>query len=266
MRHRIKGRKLGRSTSHRLATLRSLATALIKHKKIKTTLAKAKQTRLFVEPLITKAKNGSVHSRRLVASQIHDKEVVKELFGEVAEKIGDRPGGYTRIVKLGNRVGDGAEMAIIELVDYNNVGSKKTNKPKKKTEPKNTEKVEEAKVEEIVEDTTEIDDKKTEEIKTEVEEAVTDENKEDTKPDDLKKIEGIGPKIAEILNTNGIKTFSDLAATEADKIREMLKEAGGRFASHNPETWPAQAKLAADGKWDELKKWQDELDGGIDKA
>ncbi len=256
MRHRIKGRKLGRSTSHRLATLRSLATALIKHKKITTTLAKAKQTRLFVEPLITKAKNDSVHSRRLVASQIHDKEVVKELFGEVAEKIGDRPGGYTRIVKLGNRVGDGAEMAIIELVDYNNVGAKKPKKSKKKAEPKPKEKIEE-----VVEKTSDVEEK-VEEVK----ETVAEEIKEEAKPDDLKKIEGIGPKIAEILNSNGIKTFSDLASAEAEKIREMLKEAGGRFASHNPETWPAQAKLAADGKWDELKKWQDELDGGIEKS
>ncbi len=256
MRHRIKGRKLGRSTSHRLATLRSLATALIKHKKITTTLAKAKQTRLFVEPLITKAKNDSVHSRRLVASQIHDKEVVKELFGEVAEKIGDRPGGYTRIVKLGNRVGDGAEMAIIELVDYNNIGAKKPKKSKKKAEPKPNEKIEE-----VVEKTSDVEEK-VEEVK----ETVAEEIKEEAKPDDLKKIEGIGPKIAEILNSNGIKTFSDLASAEAEKIREMLKEAGGRFASHNPETWPAQAKLAADGKWDELKKWQDELDGGIEKS
>ena len=256
MRHRIKGRKLGRSTSHRLATLRSLATALIKHKKITTTLAKAKQTRLFVEPLITKAKNDSVHSRRLVASQIHDKEVVKELFGEVAEKIGDRPGGYTRIVKLGNRVGDGAEMAIIELVDYNNIGAKKPKKSKKKAEPKPKEKIEE-----VVEKTSDVEEK-VEEVK----ETGAEEIKEEAKPDDLKKIEGIGPKIAEILISNGIKTFSDLASAEAEKIREMLKEAGGRFASHNPETWPAQAKLAADGKWDELKKWQDELDGGIEKS
>ena len=252
MRHRIKGRKLGRSTSHRLATLRSLATALIKHKKITTTLAKAKQTRLFVEPLITKAKNNSVHSRRLVARQIHDKEVVQELFGEVVEKIGDRPGGYTRIVKLGNRVGDGAEMAIIELVDYNNVGTKKIKKSKKKAERKPKEIAEE-----VVEKTSEVE---------EVKETVTEEIKEEVKSDDLKKIEGIGPKIAEILNSNGINSFSDLAGTEAEKIREMLKEAGGRFASHNPETWPAQAKLAADGKWDELKKWQDELDGGIEKS
>ncbi len=255
MRHRIKGRKLGRSTSHRLATLRSLATALIKHKKIKTTLAKAKQTRLFVEPLITKAKNGSVHARRLVARDIHDKEVVKELFGEVAEKIGDRPGGYTRIVKLGNRTGDGAEMAIIELVDYNNIANKKPKKTKKKSEPK----VEEANV---VEETVAEVEEKVNDVKEEVAEEKTDE----VKPDDLKKIEGIGPKIAEILNSNGIKTFAELAATEAEKIREYLKEAGGRFASHNPETWPAQAKLAAEGKWEELKKWQDELDGGVDKA
>ncbi len=265
MRHRIKGRKLGRSTSHRLATLRSLATALIKHKKIKTTLAKAKQTRLFVEPLITKAKNGSVHARRLVAREIHDKEVVKELFGEVAEKIGDRPGGYTRIVKLGNRAGDGAEMAIIELVDYNNISNKKPkkSKAKKKAEPK----VEEANiVEETVEEVKEETAAKIEDKAEETKEEISEEKTDDKKPDDLKKIEGIGPKIAEILNSNGIKTFSELAAVEADKIREYLKEAGGRFASHNPETWPAQAKLAAEGKWDELKKWQDELDGGIDKA
>jgi len=262
MRHRIKGRKLGRSTSHRLATLRALATALIKHKKIKTTLAKAKQTRLFVEPLITKAKNDSVHSRRLVARQIHDKEVVKELFGEVAEKIGDRPGGYTRVVKLGNRPGDGAEMAIIELVDYNNVSSKKPKKSKKKVVEKVTE--EANIVEETVEEVTE--EPKVEEKTEEVKEEIVEEKKDTSEVDDLKKIEGIGPKIAEILNSNGIKTFADLASSEADKIREMLKEAGGRFASHNPETWPAQAKLAADGKWDELKKWQDELDGGIDKS
>ena len=133
MRHRIKGRKLGRTASHRTATLRSLATALIKHKKITTTLAKAKQTRLFVEPIITKAKNDTVHARRLIAKDIQDKDTLKELFAEVVPKIGDRPGGYTRVVKLGNRVGDAAEMAIIELVDYNDLAEKKASKPKKQT-------------------------------------------------------------------------------------------------------------------------------------
>ncbi len=255
MRHRIKGRKLGRTASHRLATLRSLATALIKHKKITTTLAKAKQTKLFVEPLITKAKKGSVHARRLVAKEIHDKRIVQELFGEVIEKIGDRPGGYTRIVKLGSRMGDGAEMAIIELVDYN-LGTKKTKKKNKpKAEEKNTKPAQKERSE-VTEN-----EKKSEEPKKEIVE-----QKQTVVADDLKKIEGIGPKIAEILNSNGILTFSDLAKTEVEKIKEMLKTAGSRYASHNPGTWPEQAKLAAEGKWDELKKWQDELDGGIDKS
>ena len=133
MRHRVKGRKLSRTASHRLATLRSLSTALLKHKKIKTTVAKAKETRTFVEPLITKAKDDSVAARRHVARHIKDKEVVKELFGEIVEKIGDRAGGYTRVVKLGSRPGDGADMAILELVDFNSVTDKKV---KTEAEPK----------------------------------------------------------------------------------------------------------------------------------
>lgn len=258
MRHRIKGRKLGRSTSHRLATLRSLATALIKHKKIKTTLAKAKQTRLFAEPIITKAKKGSVHARRLVSRDIQDRQVLQELFGEVVEKIGDRPGGYTRVIKLGARQGDAAEMAIIELVDYNDGGEVEKSK-KSKAKKETSKEVEEKVAEEIVEAVEE------EEV---VEENKETESVEDAKveADDLKKIEGIGPKISDILNDNGITTFSDLAGSDAEKISKMLSDAGGSFASHNPETWAAQAKMAADGKWDELKKWQDELDGGLDKS
>jgi large subunit ribosomal protein L17 len=257
MRHRIKGRKLGRTASHRTATLRSLATALIKHKKITTTLAKAKQTRLFVEPLITKAKNNSVHSRRLVSRDIKDSEVVKELFGEVVEKIGNRPGGYTRVIKLGNRVGDAAEMAIIELVDFSEVGSKKPRKTKKKTEVKK-EDAAEAVVEDVkatkdvVEDTVEETDKKK---KDEVADSKTE-------SDDLTKVEGIGPKISEILREKGISSFAILAETKVDKLSEILADAGSRYKSHDPQTWPEQAKLAADGKWDELKKLQDELDGG----
>lgn len=125
MRHNVKGRKLKRTASHRLATLRALATALLRYKKIKTTVAKAKETRIFVEPIITKAKTDSVHTRRLVAEDIHDKTVVKELFTDIVKKIGERPGGYTRIVKLGHRRGDAAEMAILELVDFNDLVAKK---------------------------------------------------------------------------------------------------------------------------------------------
>lgn len=125
MRHRVKGRKLKRTESHRLALMRSLSTSLLKHKRIKTTLAKAKETRSFVEPLITKARKNDLHSKKLVMDQIKDKEVVKELFGEIIPKIGERAGGYTRVVKLGNRIGDAASMAIIELVDYNDVSNQK---------------------------------------------------------------------------------------------------------------------------------------------
>lgn len=124
MRHRVKGRKLSRTASHRAALLSSLATALLKHKRIKTTLAKAKETRGYVEVLITKARRGDLHNQRQVMRVLHDKEVVKELFSEIVLKIGDRPGGYTRVVKTVIRKGDAAQMAIIELVDYNDVLNK----------------------------------------------------------------------------------------------------------------------------------------------
>ncbi len=132
MRHGVKGRKLGRTASHRAATLNALATSLLQHKKIRTTEAKAKETRIFVEPIITRAKNalartgdalvvsaGLVHARREVARQIKDAEVVKTLFSEIAPKVAGRAGGYTRVVKLGQRHGDNASMAILELVDWN---------------------------------------------------------------------------------------------------------------------------------------------------
>jgi len=144
MRHRVRGRKLGRTASHRAALLSSLATSLLKHKRIKTTLAKAKEARSYVEALITKARRNDLHSKRLIMSVIHDKEVVKELFGEIVPKIGDRPGGYTRVVKLGNRMGDAASMAIIELVDYNDVANAKAESQKEKREARKESKKEAA--------------------------------------------------------------------------------------------------------------------------
>ncbi len=125
MRHGKKFNHLGRTSAHRKALLRNQAISLIMHKRIKTTLAKAKALRRFIEPLITKAKNGSMHSHRVVFSYLQNKEAVKELFGPVAAKVGDRPGGYTRVVRTGFRKGDGAEMALIELVDFNEVYSAK---------------------------------------------------------------------------------------------------------------------------------------------
>lgn len=119
MRHGKKINHLGRTDSHRKAMLANMASSLILHKRITTTLAKAKALRTYVEPLITKSKNDTTHSRRTVFSYLKDKETVTILFREVAEKVANRPGGYTRILKLANRLGDNAEMAIIELVDYN---------------------------------------------------------------------------------------------------------------------------------------------------
>ncbi|MCC7330998.1 MAG: 50S ribosomal protein L17 [Flavobacteriales bacterium] len=119
MRHGNKVNHLGRKTGHRRAMLSNMACSLIEHKKINTTVAKAKALKLFVEPLITKAKTDSTHSRRVVFSYLQSKEAVTELFREVAAKVANRPGGYTRILKTGNRIGDNAEMCMIELVDFN---------------------------------------------------------------------------------------------------------------------------------------------------
>ncbi len=149
MRHRKSGRKLKRTASHRRALLGALSTALLRHKRITTTVAKAKETRMVVEKLITRAKNAVAqgaavaadapprqaafdkaggHARRVVARFIKDREVVSELFSTIAEKVATRPGGYTRIVKLGQRAGDGAEMAVLELVDFN-TGKETAEKP-----------------------------------------------------------------------------------------------------------------------------------------
>ena len=119
MRHSKKFNHLGRTSSHRKAMLANMANSLIFHKRITTTLAKAKALRVYVEPLITKAKDDSTHSRRTVFEYLQSKTAVSVLFRDVAEKVGDRPGGYTRILKTGNRIGDNAEMCFIELVDFN---------------------------------------------------------------------------------------------------------------------------------------------------
>jgi len=119
MRHQKKFNHLGRKSAHRKAMLSNMAASLILHKRIHTTVAKAKALRIFVEPLLTKSKEDTTHSRRIVFSYLQSKEAVTELFREISKKIMDRPGGYTRILKTGNRFGDNAEMCLIELVDYN---------------------------------------------------------------------------------------------------------------------------------------------------
>ncbi len=132
MRHNKKFNHLGRKKAHREALLSNLTISLIMHKRIFTTLAKAKALRMYCEPLINRSKKDDTPNRRLVFSYLQNKEAVKELFGVIAEKVADRPGGYTRILKTGNRLGDNAEMCMIELVDFNELllGEKETKKAK----------------------------------------------------------------------------------------------------------------------------------------
>ena len=121
MRHGKKVNHLGRKTAHRKSMLANMACSLIEHKRINTTVAKAKALKQFVEPMITKSKVDTTHNRRIVMARMRQKDAVTELFRDVAVKVGDRPGGYTRIIKLGNRLGDNADMAMIELVDFNEI-------------------------------------------------------------------------------------------------------------------------------------------------
>ena len=163
MRHGKKFNHLGRKAAHRKAMLSNMACSLIDHKRINTTVTKAKALKQYVEPLITKAKNDSTHSRRVVFSYLRQKETIKELFGAVSSKVGDRPGGYTRIIKTGNRLGDNAEMCMIELVDFNDVYTNGKDKKKTKTRrrKKTTAKVEETHVVEdaqVVEETPAVKD------------------------------------------------------------------------------------------------------------
>ena len=181
MRHGKKFAHLGRKAPHRKYMLANMACSLIEHKSINTTVAKAKALKRYIEPLITKSKNDSTHNRRIVFSYLKNKYAVTELFRDISVKIGDRPGGYTRIIKLGNRLGDNASMALIELVDYNTIynsgsDSKKKTRRRRKSTKKSDETsaptVEEAVVEEA---TPAVEEAVVEEVAPAVEEAVVEE-------------------------------------------------------------------------------------------
>lgn len=254
MRHGKKDNHLGRTHSHREAMLQNLASSLILHKRIETTVAKAKELRKFVEPILTRAKDDTYQNRRMVFQTLTNKETVKELFGAVADKIASRPGGYTRIIKLGSRLGDNAETCLIELVDFNEVliaaaaekasAATKTRRSRRGASRQAAETEPAAAVEtaEVIEETA----------------APATE----ASGDDLTKIEGVGPKIAELLNNAGITTFAQLADAQDEAVQQILVEAGPRFNVHDATTWNEQAALARDGKWDELKELQDRLKGG----
>ncbi len=254
MRHGNKNNNLSRTASHRKALLMNLGCQLITYKRITTTLAKAKALRTYIEPLITKTKSTAskeqiMHNHRIVFSYLNDKAAVKELFTVVAPKVASRPGGYTRVLKLGARTGDNAEMAMIELVDFNEIYGNSIAKaaaaePVKKTRRSGGGK------------------KKTEGAEVSEELKATAPKKNTAKGDDLKLIEGIGPKIAETLTAAGIVSFADLAASTPEKLKEILDAAEGNFNAAVTTSWPEQAQLAADGKMDELKELQDKLIGG----
>jgi large subunit ribosomal protein L17 len=201
MRHGKKIAHLGRKTGHRKYMLANMACSLIEHKSINTTVAKAKALKRYVEPLITKSKNDSTHNRRIVFSYLKNKYAVTELFRNISDKIGDRPGGYTRIIKLGNRLGDNASMALIELVDFNSVynintdSNKKTRRRKKaKTTSIQEAVVEDAVVEDAVVEEAAVEDAVVEEAAVEdavveeaaVEDAVIEEENNDDKSSDSK--------------------------------------------------------------------------------
>lgn len=189
MRHGKKFNHLGRKKAHRKAMLSNMACSLIEHKRITTTVAKAKALRVYLEPIVTKARQGNMHAQRIVFSYLNNKEACKELFGTVVPKIGDRPGGYTRILKLGTRPGDNAEMAMIEFVDFNEMAPGKlgssTGKKKRRRRGGSKKKAAEAvvaEVEEVVEDVTETVEDVAEEVTESVEEVVeetTDEEKKE---------------------------------------------------------------------------------------
>lgn len=188
MRHGKKIAHLGRTASHRKAMMANMASSLIEHKRINTTVAKAKALKKFVEPLITKAKSDTTHNRRVVFSALRNKYAVSELFRDIAEKVADRPGGYTRIIKVGSRLGDNASMALIELVDFNDtyVADKPTKKrSRRRGGKKNAETpaaVEAEVVEDVVEEVAVEETPNAEESveETEVSESTTEEVAEDT--------------------------------------------------------------------------------------
>lgn len=248
MRHGHKVNHLGRTASHRKAMMANMASSLIKHKKIITTVAKAKALRVFVEPLITKSKDTTTHNYRTVFSYLKDKEAVKELFTVISEKVATRPGGYTRILKTGNRAGDNAEMALIELVDFNEffdgfsksdkAASKKTRRGRSKATGNTTSAPTAKAKSEPVATASVIEDAVVEEISNA---EVVEVAETSTTGDDLTAINGVGPAFAERLNALGIFTFADLVALTDEKIAE-LEEKDSMTSLEEWHNWMDQAK------------------------
>lgn len=224
MRHGKKFNHLGRKAAHRRAMLANMACSLIEHKRIKTTLAKAKALRKYVEPIITKSKLDTTHSRRVVFSYLQNKHMVKELFGEVAVKVAERPGGYTRILKVGPRSGDNAEMALIELVDYNELAPGKAASVQEKKKKRRRR----GKKKGSSEDQEEIQDNNTNSVKKEVEKiaAVSESQSEEQQEEQVSgstDSEAIAGTEANSENTEGADT--DTINKEEDDVKEENEKA-----------------------------------------
>ena len=265
--------------------LSNMAVSLIMHKRIETTVAKAKELRKYVEPILTRSKEDNNQNRKVVFKSLNHKEGMKELFGVVSDRIATRPGGYTRIIKLGNRKGDAAETCFIELVDFNETmlaaaaeqATTKTRRSRRggagrKADDGSTEVVPVAVVAnetpsaEVVEETSIL---AVETPSAEVVEETSSEAVEEApvaQSDDLKLVEGIGPKIAELLNNAGITTFAQLADATDETVQAVLTEAGPRFNRSDATTWNEQAALLRDGKMDEFKALTDRLKGGREES
>ena len=220
MRHGKRFNHLGRKSAHRKAMLANMACSLIQHKKIKTTLAKAKALRVYVEPLITKSKNDTTHSRRVVFSYLKQKDAITELFNDISSKVADRPGGYTRIFKLNNRLGDNAQMALIELVDYNEEYT--TDKPKRKksrrTRRKNTnqtsdsDQVKDSNDKEVKEEVVETSDSNDKEVKEEVVETKDSNDKE------------VKEEVVETKDSNDKEVKEEVVETSDSNVKEVKEE------------------------------------------
>jgi large subunit ribosomal protein L17 len=199
MRHRLKGSKLGRTASHRKATLRSLSIALITHHRIVTTLTKAKELRRHVEPVINRGKEDTTHNRREAFSFLQDNKSVSKLFDEIGPKVADRPGGFTRVVKLGTRRGDSAEMAVIELVDYNESDSNTSTSKKKKRTRRAGKVTKTTAVAEVETSTESIDEVSQNDLNT----PTLDENNE--QQTEVKNVEDVGAETEDSTDTNDDK-------------------------------------------------------------
>ncbi|HEX9955646.1 MAG TPA: 50S ribosomal protein L17 [Fibrella sp.] len=280
MRHGKKDNHLSRTHSHRDAMLSNMAVSLIMHKRIETTVAKAKELRKYVEPILTRAKEDNNQNRKVVFQSLNHKEGMKELFGVVSDKIASRPGGYTRIIKLGNRKGDAAETCLIELVDFNETlltaateqAAAKTRRSRRGGSGRKAETEGSADATPVAlagDDVTsaEVVDETpatlvSEEVGTEAEATPATA----ATGDDLKLVEGIGPKIAELLNNAGVTTFAQLADASDETVQAVLTEAGPRYNTHDATTWNEQAALLRDGKMDEFKALTDRLKGGKEQS